>query len=536
MATVRAAEEMNVQRFGKYEIIGKIGQGAMGEVFRARDTALNRDVALKTIMAGDNADETLQKRFHREAQSAACLSHPNIITIFDFDQEHGRLYMAMELLEGADLKAAIAGRTLRTLDDKLAVLEQIAAGLAFAHQNGVVHRDLKPANIHLQADGTVKIMDFGLAKMSGSDMTRTGMVMGTPHYMSPEQVRGERADTRSDVFSFGCIVYEVLTSAKPFDADSMHAVLFKVLQEQPRPVRELTPDTPLVLAQLVEGCLAKEPAHRLKDAAAALEALQAARQAIDHGKGNQPLPNLPLPAPPSAKARRPAASGADSGSGGSKTGLVVAVGAVGVLLALGLGAFLVLGKKEPAAALSSTPSPGQQKLAQALAGNQLELARKKLAARDYKDALNQAERALGLDPDNAEARKVAEQARKILAERETVAAAARQAAAAGDRRATATALWTLLQLEPASPVVEELSGPVEAEFESYVAEARRLMDESRTRAEKAGLSGGEEFREATRLMREADSAAKARRFASATRHLMAARDRLDLLLGGHGVR
>src|SRR5689334_18727106 len=173
----------------------------MGEVYRARDGVLNRDVALKTIAAGDSGDEMLQKRFQREAQSAAGLAHPNIITVFDFGQEQGRLYMAMELLDGRDLKAVIAEGTLKTLDEKLAIMEQIASGLAFAHENGVVHRDLKPANIHIPSSGQVKIVDFGLARMTGSEMTRSGMVMGTPHYMSPEQVRGERADTRSDVFS-----------------------------------------------------------------------------------------------------------------------------------------------------------------------------------------------------------------------------------------------------------------------------------------------------------------------------------------------
>ena len=221
---------------GKYKILEKIGQGAMGEVYKAHDPILNRFVAVKTISAELGADDQLRKRFQREAQSAARLNHPNIITVYDYGEEQGKIYMAMELLDGADLKQAIAKRSSLSLDDKLSVVDQIAEGLAFAHANEVVHRDLKPANIHLLPNGQVKIMDFGLARLGGSEMTRTGMVMGTPHYMSPEQVRGERADARSDVFALGCVFYELLTYRKPFDADSMHSVLFKVMQEEPPPV------------------------------------------------------------------------------------------------------------------------------------------------------------------------------------------------------------------------------------------------------------------------------------------------------------
>src|SRR5262249_35073170 len=243
-----------------------------------------------------------RKRFQREAQSAARLNHPNIITVYDYGEEQGKIYMAMELLDGADLKQAIARRAPLSLDDKLSIVDQIAEGLAFAHSHEIVHRDLKPANVHLLSNGQVKIMDFGLARLGGSEMTRAGMVMGTPHYMSPEQVRGERADARSDVFALGCVFYELLTYRKPFDADSMHSVLFKVMQEEPPPVSEVTPETPAGLGPGVERAMAKDPSQRFQHAGEFRTALHRAMQAVATGQGENGLPDLSLP-PPAAPAR-----------------------------------------------------------------------------------------------------------------------------------------------------------------------------------------------------------------------------------------
>src|SRR5262245_40180015 len=205
---------MELHRLGKYEIVSKIGQGAVGEGHRGHEPDLNRDGANQTMAAGNGKGGDLGKRFHRRAQSAARLNHPNIITVYDFGEEQGKIYMAMELLEGHDLKDLIGRHTPLTLDQKITLIEQIAEGLAFAHAKDVVHRDLKPANIHIQPNGQVKIMDFGLAKLASSDMTRAGMIMGTPNYMSPEQVRGEKADSRSDVFSLGAVFYELLANRK----------------------------------------------------------------------------------------------------------------------------------------------------------------------------------------------------------------------------------------------------------------------------------------------------------------------------------
>lgn len=530
---------MQLETFGKYRLEAKIGQGAMGEVYRAHDTALGRDVAVKTILANMGSDDTLRKRFLREAQSAARLNHPNIIKVYDFGEQHGRLYMAMELLEGHDLKQAIAERRLGSLDDKLALMQQIAEGLAFAHRHEVVHRDLKPANVHVQPDGSVKIMDFGLARLSGSDMTRSGMIMGTPHYMSPEQVRGERVDARSDVFSVGCIFYEVLTERKPFEADSMHAVLFKVLQDEPPPVRDWTPDLPVVVEQVLARALAKQPDERFADAAALQVALEQAREALDEGRGAQPLDDLPLAPsasalPATTSAARPATAGHDTQpprqvSSGAKLllGLGSAVGAV--VVGVALAAFVMRGRT---AAPATAPAGQVDSLARAVAGTQTELARKKLEAGDYEGARRQAEQALGLDPANADAKALLERAKRILTERQRVAEEALRAADGNDPARAREALWKLMLSDPNHPQVGALAVRQESAFQDHADEARRAMLEARKAAEQAGFAGLDAFRDGQRLAREGDAAAQARQWATAAARYWAARERF---LSARGV-
>jgi tRNA A-37 threonylcarbamoyl transferase component Bud32 len=257
---------LNPERIGKYQVVGKIGQGAMGEVFRAHDPVLNRDVAVKRITAGLDVDEMIRRRFEREARAAASLVHPNIITVYELGLEGERLFMAMELLDGIDLKHALAGRKLG-LDEKLGIVEQICEGLAFAHARDIVHRDLKPANIHVLPSGKVKIMDFGLARLSGSEMTSTGMVMGTPHYMSPEQVRGAKADARSDVFALGCVLYEMLTGDPPFTGSTAQAIVARVVTESPRSLTSQRHTIPPQVEAAVLTSLEKLPADRFATAA-----------------------------------------------------------------------------------------------------------------------------------------------------------------------------------------------------------------------------------------------------------------------------
>jgi eukaryotic-like serine/threonine-protein kinase len=291
---------MTPGRIGKYEIVSALGRGSMGEVFRAFDPIIGRPVALKTMSAGLVQNAELCQRFHREAQAAGSLNHPNVVTIFEFGEDAGQAYIAMELLDGSDLKELIARQALLTVGEVLGFMEQICDGLAFAHAREVVHRDLKPANIHVLPDGHVKIMDFGLARPSSSDMTQVGVILGTPHYMSPEQVRGEKADARSDVFSLGVVFYEMLARRKPFDADTMHSVLNQVVHEEPAPLREVVPGLPSRLTEALERALAKEPGRRFAHAGEMREALREARAALGEEEARQPLPSPPPAGSPEA--------------------------------------------------------------------------------------------------------------------------------------------------------------------------------------------------------------------------------------------
>ncbi len=250
-------ERMDIERIGKYKVLEEIGRGTMGRVYKAHDPVLNRLVAIKTMSASVDAGDEMHKRFHREAQAAALLSHPNIVTVHDFGEEQDLIFMAMELLEGTDLRDAIERKLLPGLHEKVRVMEQICSALAFAHSKGVVHRDLKPANVHIQPNGQVKIVDFGLARMSTSNMTQEGIVLGTPNYMSPEQALGDKVDARSDIFSAGAVFYELLTNHKPFDADSTPGVLFQVVHKEPPAIRQWSPEVPRILVEVVEKAMVK---------------------------------------------------------------------------------------------------------------------------------------------------------------------------------------------------------------------------------------------------------------------------------------
>ena len=537
-----------LQQIGKYHVLEKIGQGAMGEVFKAHDPILNRYVAIKTISAELGGDETLKKRFQREAQSAARLNHPNIITVYDYGEEQGKIYMAMELLEGVDLKQLIAQKRAGEIAQKLVILDQIAEGLSFAHAHEIVHRDLKPANIHLQA-GQVKIMDFGLARLGGSEMTRTGMVMGTPHYMSPEQVRGERADTRSDVFALGCVAYELLTYRKPFDADSMHSVLFKVMQEEPPPLTDLAPDVPVVFAQVVERAMAKEAAHRFAEAGEFRGALHRAMQAHAAGAGHVPLDELRLPAgagtSPAASASsrtgaRPAvgtgARAASRSGAGTRSQarpasrLPLYAGAAVAVVVAGIAGALFLGSSTATPPSTTPPTrPAQvDALARELARTQVGLAGKRFDAGDYADAAAKAESALKIDPANVEAQKILAEARTRLEQVEKASASARDALAAGDTAGAAQAFWTLAQLNPGHPAAVELAPRIDGVLQPRVDEARRLAGETRLRVEKNKAAAAQAaFREGTDLLREAESDGRAGRSGLAVLKFLRARERFD---------
>src|SRR5215468_2809589 len=254
-------------RIGRYLVTGRVGKGGMGMVYLGLDEALERKVAVKTLTGEGLADEDSRRRFQIEAKAAAKLQHPNIVTVFELGEDRGVPFIAMEMLGGADLETLLRSGESLPLAERLDILIQVARGLAFAHEHGVVHRDIKPSNIRLLDDGTAKIMDFGIAKVGGAQLTKTGMMVGTVNYMSPEQVRGQKLDGRSDVFSLGVILYELLTGRRPFRGEQVTEVLYKIVHEDPPPLDftslgELSPR----LQEIMSRALAKKLEQRYASA------------------------------------------------------------------------------------------------------------------------------------------------------------------------------------------------------------------------------------------------------------------------------
>src|SRR5215475_460127 len=257
-----------VEKIGRYEIVGELGRGAMGVVYKALDPTIGRTVALKTMrldVHGLDAQEMV-RRFQNEARAAGVLNHPNIVTIYDAGEEDGIFYIAMEFIEGTTLHELLAEKHVLPTDEVVQISRQICRGLDYAHSNGIVHRDVKPANIMLTPNGTVKIMDFGIAK-SGGQVTNTGQVLGTPNYMSPEQVKGRPLDGRSDLFSMGVILYEMLTGEKPFVGQNVTTIIYKIVNETPITPRDLDVTVHPGLSAIVTKALAKAPDDRYQTGA-----------------------------------------------------------------------------------------------------------------------------------------------------------------------------------------------------------------------------------------------------------------------------
>ena len=264
------------QTLSHYRLEGEIGRGGMGVVYRAVDTRLRRALAIKVLPPEATADGDRNERFVREAQAASALNHPNIVTIYDIDQEAGVTFIAMELVEGTPLDRLLAKGPL-PVDETLEYARQIAAALAAAHAAGIVHRDIKPGNIVITSDRRAKVLDFGLAKLVERDGsadtmtafgTQAGLILGTAAYMSPEQAEGRGVDARSDIFSLGAVIYEMLAGRRAFTADSDLRLLTAILRDQPPPLAGVRGDVPAPVSSIVERCLAKDPAARYQEAAA----------------------------------------------------------------------------------------------------------------------------------------------------------------------------------------------------------------------------------------------------------------------------
>jgi serine/threonine protein kinase/tetratricopeptide (TPR) repeat protein len=251
-------------KLGKYHITEKLGEGSMGAVYKAYDEVLDRHVAIKTMAADIQWNKELKERFYREARSAASLHHPNIVTIHDLGEDGKIPFIVMELLTGKELKNLIRDKMPLTIEQKLSIMAQVSDGLGHAHNHQIIHRDIKPGNIHVSDTMNVKILDFGIAHIPSSELTRVGARLGTPFYMSPEQIRGEDCDERSDIFSAGIVFYELLTYVHPFLAKDMVRTMENIVFKDPLPFEEQLPDAPPGLWPILSSCLAKEPQKRCR--------------------------------------------------------------------------------------------------------------------------------------------------------------------------------------------------------------------------------------------------------------------------------
>lgn len=272
-----------ISHLGRYEIIGEIGQGAMGVVYKATDPLIDRIVAIKTItlsLALDEREE-YEARFYQEAKAAGRLSHPNIVTIYDVGRSGDVAYIAMEFLQGRELRDILNDKQLLPVDQVIDIVAQVAMGLAYAHEHGIVHRDIKPSNIMVSRDGHAKITDFGIARMASAGVrTQTGMVLGSPKYMSPEQVMGKQTDQRSDIFSLGVMLYEMLTGQPPFMGENVNAIMYQTLNAIPQQPSSLNTAVPDMLNFIVAKALAKDLEHRYQSAKDLANDLRACRDTV----------------------------------------------------------------------------------------------------------------------------------------------------------------------------------------------------------------------------------------------------------------
>jgi serine/threonine protein kinase len=286
-------EKQLPEKIGKYEVTGKIGSGGFGAVYSGRDPYIKRTVAIKTCQLND---EEIKSRFFREAELAGNLHHRHITTIYDFGVEDGIPYIVQEFLSGEDLDKKVKRAEPLPILRKVEILVAIADGLAYAHAAGIIHRDIKPANVRILEDGSVKIMDFGIAKslQTESNLTQTGITLGTSAYLAPEQIRGEPVDRRTDIFSLGILAYELLTFRKPFRGEHLSTVLYKILNETPEPIEMLSPDAPPALVASINRAMEKQRENRYASMEALKQDLLNVQRELAGASGQYPTAVLPV--------------------------------------------------------------------------------------------------------------------------------------------------------------------------------------------------------------------------------------------------
>jgi len=510
-----------IQKLGKYTIVEKLGEGAMGAVYKAYDEILDRYVAVKTMAEDIKWDPELKLRFYREARSAAGLHHPNIVTIHDLGEEGKITYIVMELLQGEDLKSLIARQAPISLEKKLSIIAQVADGLNHAHLNGIIHRDVKPGNIHVSPSGNVKIVDFGIARIPSSDLTRSGARLGTPIYMSPEQIRGSAYDERTDIFSTGIVFYELLTYRHPFRDKNIAKTLDNILFQNRFPFAEQFPDAPPGLWEIVETCLAKEPDQRYASMA---ELAKACRDLLVrlNVESQQMLKQLEASMP---SLRRAATEGRASpilAQALKQAESLMAredrsdycelkrIAAVLADLAPATEAAAAPPGVRPAAdtvAAAAAPQEAAPSPDEARGRELLQSGRSLLDQGRPQEALEQLRRAMSLLGPREEVVQALVDARKQIEERQRARSpqldAAAQALAAREFERALEAVDQVLAAEPANPEALELRRRIQGEIQAEEDRRRRREEGEKQKAAGLRLAAEQRFREARPLLERA---------------------------------
>jgi serine/threonine protein kinase len=526
-----------MRTIGRYQLQDTLGQGGMGVVYRAFDTLLERTVAVKVIGGQLDSNPETRARFMREARSAGQLSHRNIVTIYDLGEEDSHPFLAMEYLQGEDLQQRLSSQIKMSLARKVDLAIDICEGLEYAHAHGVVHRDIKPANIFITSSGQVKILDFGLARLVTSQLTNSNMLMGTLNYMAPEQVRGDRADHRADVFSVGVVLYELLAHKKAFEGDSFASTLYKILEVVPEPLCQVDATVPRELAAIVERALAKPLDERHQSMSTLREELVIYRdhyRTTDSGasSGGHARPASSPDALPALGPVSPAAgsgvaqhagsgpasspsSGASSAPVARRRSLLIATGVL-VVLAATAALWVITHRPQPETARQTTEQSAVPRVDTSAA---LANAEQALQSHDYVRAEQEAAIVLKQAPADANALRIRDRARAAATAVEDGLRQARTSLAGGDFQGASRSAGDVLTLAPGNAEARQImeQGAIRAGARSAGDARRRTIDaRNQARASKAPALAATEYRTAARVEQSAERLLQEGRTADAT--------------------
>ena len=385
-----ATAETGAQADGRYMVLNEIGRGAMGVVYRAYDRVIGRVVAMKTIPMDADPETRANslERLKQEAKTAGLLDHPNIVMVHDVGEEAGLFFFTMQFLEGHTLEQLRTSKEVMPLDRCFEIADQLCAAVSFAHQAGIIHRDLKPSNVMLTQHGSVKVLDFGIAKLGDSGLTQAGVVLGTPSYLAPEQAVGRRIDLRADIFSLGAVLYELFTNDRAFAGDSTTAIVYKVLNESPIPPHVIDPSLPKGLDDIIARALAKDPSQRYQNCDELRDALQACRAQLppkpgvgtSSGRMTAQFSAVAAPAPaPSAPGSATASLNALAATAeipvakaGGKNAILLGVAAGVVVVLLGVGGVVLWTKQQQPSEPATSAAQAQPATAEAVPANEKE--------------------------------------------------------------------------------------------------------------------------------------------------------------------